>query len=169
MSTRCQVRVSSGVKGNEEAVTLYHHHDGYPTYMLKMMAKAYKNARTLLENKGKEYQTKADYWELGRGGKMASFLCKEDPSEFEPESGHQLHGDIEWYYTIKPSDNDYSMAANPKWNVTVYKILGFDKEQKKIPIVTGDLEEAAKIAQKIEDEGNKKGEEYYNKRQKVRV
>jgi hypothetical protein len=55
MSTRCQVKVSSGVKGNQEAVTLYHHHDGYPTNMLPLMADAYTHAREYLKKRAKKY------------------------------------------------------------------------------------------------------------------
>ena len=37
MSTRCQVKVGDG----EESVTLYHHTDGYPEYMVPTIWKAF--------------------------------------------------------------------------------------------------------------------------------
>ena len=86
MSTRCQVKVLAGgtCAGHEkQAVTLYHHCDGYPTNMLSLMLSAF-----------------APDWEHERPGKAASFLCAVDPGEFEPEEGHELHSDIEWYYVL---------------------------------------------------------------------
>ena len=61
------------------------------------------------------------------------------------------------------------MAADPKWIVTVYVIHGFDKGMKKIPVVEGELTEAAKMADAIEKEGNKISEEIYNKKEMKRV
>ena len=86
MSTRCQVKVVAGgwCAGHEDATfTLYHHCDGYPSNMLPLMASAYEND-----------------WQHERPGKAASFLCAVDPGGFEPEQGHELHGDIEWYYIL---------------------------------------------------------------------
>lgn len=171
MSTRCQVKVSDYAERENvsKAVTLYHHSDGYPTAMLQVMADAYKNAKKYLEEKAKGHGIPISYWELNRAGEIASFLCREEPDQFEPEAGHQLHGDIEWYYELKPSNTDRSNAANPKWIVTVYKITGFDKDQKKIPIVEGELQAAAKLAEAIEAKGDKIANEEYEKREKKRM
>lgn len=102
MSTRCQVKVIDD-KDPDDAVTLYHHCDGYPTNMLPLIAAAYE-----------------PNWEHGRVGKVASFLCAEDPGSFEPESGHELHGDIEWYYILKIKA-DYDVQAVPVWFIDVYR------------------------------------------------
>ena len=86
MSTRCQVRVvADGFAGGHEdkAITLYHHCDGYPTNMLPLMLSAF-----------------APDWMHERPGKAAAYLCAVDPGGFEPEEGHELHGDIEWYYVL---------------------------------------------------------------------
>lgn len=106
MSTRCQVKVIEG-DGHWQQVTLYHHCDGYPPNMLPLIHKAYK-----LLGGG---------WRAGRAGTIAAHLCAVDPTGFDPEAGHDLHGDIEYYYTITPSNNDKSIMANPLWNVAVYK------------------------------------------------
>ncbi len=108
MSTRCQVQVIEGMGDNlYQKVTLYHHFDGYPSNMLPLIHKAYE-----LSGGG---------WEAGRAGKMASFLCAADPGQFEPEAGHDLHsGDIAYFYTVKPSNNDKSSDAHPQWIVTAY-------------------------------------------------
>lgn len=86
MSTRCQVKVVQEGLQWDQSLTLYHHTDGYPEYMVPLIARAYK-----LYGKS---------WEAGRAGKVASFLCAVDPGVFEPEEGHTLHGDIEYYYIL---------------------------------------------------------------------
>jgi hypothetical protein len=48
----------------------------------------------------KAYEMSGKQWKSERAGKAASFLCAADPGVFEPEEGHILHGDIEYYYRI---------------------------------------------------------------------
>ena len=108
MSTRCQVQV---VQHEDYAmeVTLYHHHDGYPEYMIHAIYAAYcwKDRSDI----------KGD-WVKGRAGKVASLLCWVGPAEFEPEPGQQLHRDIDYYYRIHCS---YSYPANKaKWEIDIY-------------------------------------------------
>ena len=56
-----------------EAVTLYHHWDGYPSAMLPLMAKAYENGRKYLEAKAKKSAWKCRL--LGNGeSRTHSFL-----------------------------------------------------------------------------------------------
>lgn len=89
MSTRCQVKViqeATQEGGYTQQITLYHHTDGYPDYMLPTIQKAFK---VIGEN-----------WERYRAGKVASYLCSVDAGVFEPEEGHELHGDIEFYYKL---------------------------------------------------------------------
>lgn len=113
MSTRCQVKIH-GPKGKEkDAVTLYHHCDGYPTYMLPTIFRGY-----------------APDWKHGRIGKAASFIVAADPEEYEIEEGHALHGDIEWYYTIEVVSEQH-VNAIPTWKVTVHKV-SFNGEPKPI-------------------------------------
>ena len=113
MSTRCQVNVKAeGLNWETEGVTLYHHCDGYPSNMLPLIAEAMSIGSS---------------WQLGRPRKAASFLCASDPGQFEPEAGHDLHGDIEFFYQI--------WCVNPKggtinddctWEVQVFvPIKGF--------------------------------------------
>ena len=86
MSTRCQVQVIESQEGEEYKITLYHHTNGEPSYMIPIIKKAY-------EMSGKQ-------WESERAGKAASFLCAAEPGVFEPEEGHHLRYDIEYYYRI---------------------------------------------------------------------
>jgi len=113
MSTRCQVQVIQKGLTWEGAVTLYHHTDGYPEYMVPKIKEAFN------------FQ-KANHfimpWERGRAGKVASLLCAVDPAVFEPEEGHELHGDIEFFYRIicqNPEGGHF--GDNPYWDVEIYK------------------------------------------------
>jgi hypothetical protein len=110
MSTRCQVQVVD----NDEKITLYHHSDGYVSNMLPLFGKAYKNMKNFILNKWekKEYFV----WQLDRAGYVASFLCYTDPRGFQPEEGHNLHGDIEYYYKL--------YCIKPKWEVEIYVSYG---------------------------------------------
>lgn len=107
MSTRCQVQVVQTGASWEEKCTMYHHTDGYPSGILPLIQKAYE-----LSGGG---------WESGRAGKVASFLCAADPGVFEPEEGHALHGDIEYYYRIHVvNSSNGSLAEKARWDITVY-------------------------------------------------
>jgi hypothetical protein len=108
MSTRCQVRVISEGMYSAGGVTLYHHCDGYPSGMLPLFAEAFAKF-----GKG---------WEAGREGKVAAFLCAADPGGFEPEAGHDLHGDIEYYYKLfAVNKHGGSTMERPRWEVEVYQ------------------------------------------------
>jgi len=102
MSTRCQVKVN----GLDESVTLYHHCDGYPENMIPLIKQAF------------DFGNKS--WKLTRAGKVASYLCYVDPGQFEPEEGHELHGDIEYYYIIHVGADD----GKPSWGIHTYKVRG---------------------------------------------
>ena len=106
MSTRAQVLViQEELGGWEDKVLLYHHTDGYPEYMLPLLAKA---------------RSMAGGREAGGAGKVASFLCAADPGVFEPEAGFALHGDIEYLYRLYVANMaGGSMAENPRWEVEV--------------------------------------------------
>jgi len=105
MSTRCQVKVIQKDFDSEESVTLYHHYDGYPENMIPLFVKAsqYKGCKS------------------GRAGKVASILCDVDPLGFEPESGHQLHGDLSYYYKLYI--NIYGKDGQ-NWELEVYEVNG---------------------------------------------
>ncbi len=134
MSTRCQVKVTDG----EDKITLYHHHDGYPTYMLSKIREAW-------EKYGKG-------WEGGRVGKVAGMLCAVDPIEFEPEDGHSLHGDIEWYYVVN-CKSEMHMGAEPVWQVTTNKV-GYTSKPKKIKtLLVSEISDTS--AEEVEKEGYK--------------
>jgi len=87
MGTRCQVKVTQeGMKyidGGKikEAVTLYHHFDGYLSNMVPLFIKAYGIGRVPKFSYGDLYE---EAWRLGCIGKAASFLCAADPGAFEP-------------------------------------------------------------------------------------
>jgi hypothetical protein len=108
MSTRCQVKVTQP----NESITLYHHTDGYPEYMIPMIARAYH----FQDETSKKYYHDGKDWRKGRAGKVAGLICWSDPGTFEPEDTHTLHGDIEYYYLINVIDED-----KPRWEVSIYE------------------------------------------------
>ncbi len=111
MSTRCQVRVTNG----EDKLTLYHHYDGYPTNMLRLIKEAW-------EKYGKG-------WEGARVGKVAGMLCAIDPVIFEPEDTHELHGDIEYFYEVNCKGEQH-VGSEPIWEVTTYEVkMDFDNKK----------------------------------------
>jgi len=123
MSTRSQVEVVQEGMDWEEKILLYHHSDGYPTNMLPLIKQGYEQVLKKNKKAKKRYGGTGDYYmyEAGRAGKAASFLCAADPGGFEPESGFDLHGDIEWFYVVKVvNKSGGSMAENPQWLVDVY-------------------------------------------------
>lgn len=119
MSTRCQVQVvETGVNFGEK-VTLYHHTDGYPSNIILLIKKCYTKF-----SKPKKYAfgKVCRKWELGRPGKVASFLCAIDPGVFEPEEGHDLHGDIEYYYVLTAVNTKGGCTTEvPIWNIEIFK------------------------------------------------
>lgn len=118
MSTRCQVKVIQEGMPWEAERTLYHHCDGYPEHMLPAFRAAWDEAREYLNNEH-VYSRRGDYWELGRAAKAASFLCRHEPGQFEPEEGHALHCDIEYYYRLWVI-NDLSTGA-VSWEVEMFE------------------------------------------------
>jgi len=100
------------VESPHEAITLYHHCDGYPTAMLPLMAQAFQ------EHGKRGFRS-------GRAGHVAAFLCATDPEGFEPEDSHELHGDIEWYYRLVVAEGrQYHDPAT--WVVSVYSPNRYD-------------------------------------------
>jgi len=87
MSTRCQVTVIAE-NAPDEAITLYHHTDGYPSYMVPCIAHAYALYR------------ETDSRISPRAGIAASWLCAADPGTFEIEAGRPKHGDLAFAYEI---------------------------------------------------------------------
>lgn len=107
MSTRCQLQVVQvGIEWDEK-ITLYHHYDGYPENIVKLVEDTYK--------------IWGSSWKAGRAGKVASFLCWKDPGQFEPEEGHELHNDIEFYYRLRVVNlRGGSMNEKPNWELDVF-------------------------------------------------
>lgn len=118
MGTRCQVQVVQAGTGWDEKVTLYHHFDGYPENILGLMRIAYTRFVVM---RTKAAGAEADRaWEGGRAGKAASFLCSVDPGQFEPEEGHERHGDIEYWYTLTVQNHQQgSIGEMPTWSVEI--------------------------------------------------
>ena len=96
MSTRCQVKVTGTDINNADSFTMYHHCDGYPSYMLPIIASGWQ-----------------DTWQAGRIGKAAAMVVGADIRGFELEQGHEIHGDIEYYYVVD--------VTNGAWAITVYE------------------------------------------------
>jgi len=87
--------------------------------MLELFEKARRIAREKAVAHGIEY-TKHNLFRLGRAGHAAGYLCGADPSGFEPEEGHELHGDIEWYYRLWVIEDN----ADCPWEVEVNYVTG---------------------------------------------
>jgi hypothetical protein len=98
MSTRCQVQV---VSQGRNIRTLYHHTDGYPSHMMPRLVAADEKFHA------------EQYWQYTSIHKVENYLVAEDPSAYEIEPGHELHGDIEWLYRIDVSDLEH-------WTITVW-------------------------------------------------
>lgn len=163
MSTRCQVKIAGykpeakGRTGNP-GCTLYHHTDGYPTYMLPTMYEGYKAQLDISKKKGYESGNAL----IGTPEKAASIIISSDPTVFEQEKSQRLHGDIEWYYVIHPNEGK-------PWTVDVFKIEGWEN-LKKIPVIKGVLlEKAASEAEKIEDYGRKLGDKAYEEMKRIKA
>lgn len=101
MATRAQIQMieREGTQAYEK-VTLYKHFDGYPSEVLAVLDQAY----SIVSNP--EHR-----WKLGRAGKAASLLCSVEPGEIEPEEGHELHGDIDFYYQVHVSEKTWRIKV----------------------------------------------------------
>jgi hypothetical protein len=135
MSTRCQVKVKEfGVENDSEAFTLYHHCDGYPSAMVPLIAGAYQPD-----------------WKHGRIGKAAAYVLAEDPDGYEMEQGHELHGDIEWYYVLEIKSETH-VGAVPEWFLTVYAApydgRSFDDMR---TVFQGKIQDALPLADSMEE------------------
>lgn len=134
MSTRCQTKIVGTDFEKHEAITLYHHCDGYPSNMVPLLASAY-----------------APDWEHGRVGKAAAYVIATDPGGFEPESSHALHGDIEWYYVLSISSQGH-VADVPKWNLTVYDVpYGAQAVSDMRKVYDGPIDKAVPLADAMEE------------------
>jgi len=155
MSTRCQVKVTQEGLGDwKDEITLYHHCDGYPTNMIPLFKEAWDIATK--QNQRWSKDATGPGWEAGRAGKVASFLCAADPGQFEPEAGHALHGDIEWYYILSAvNENSGSVSENPVWKINVYipgrSFWDNSVENNMVLIAEGKLSEILKRAEEIEE------------------
>ena len=146
MSTRCQVRISSGNElsknspdffAPEPDTMLYHHCDGYPSNMIPIIAKTFRwgyKPRTLY--KGGEPNIYYRY-QMDRPGYIASHLCYHDPTGFSVENlDVGLHGDIEWYYKINTKGSNDSV----KWEVSIYSAqIQREGDPKLHLVLTGDI------------------------------
>jgi hypothetical protein len=125
MSTRCQVQVVEVEVGSkiEARISLYHHSDGYPNYIIPIIYKAYS------------WETNEDEeWKMTRAGKVASLLCWADPGEFEPEVDNDVRWDNSFYYRLycsKAGDNKKAI-----WEVDIYgkKEMTHDEFEKRMKI-----------------------------------
>jgi hypothetical protein len=130
MSTRCQIRTIEGNKEDNgqfsEDVTLYHHCDGVAHWMVPLFYKAYQFGITPFvpdwkKNEQNAVPTDGYQWQAFRAGYAASFLCHIDPRGFVPESGHQLHGDIAFYYKLYVGGKTVKGQEHKQWELEIYK------------------------------------------------
>jgi len=108
MSTRCQVQVVEVGENFQPKISLYHHTDGYPDYIIPLIYEAY--CWRANEN---------GQWRKARAGKVASLLCWADPGVFEPEVGNDVHWDNSYYYRLYCSESNNERKAI--WEVEVYR------------------------------------------------
>jgi hypothetical protein len=110
MSTRCQVAVIE--QGKNLIITLYHHTDGYPEFIIPKIFEA--------------YSWEGDEWVKTKAGKVTSLLCWSDPGVFEPENSHMLHLDITYYYRLYCGE---LMDDHANWDVEIYKKKSLTEDQ----------------------------------------
>jgi hypothetical protein len=123
-----------GVDDDKEAFTLYHHCDGYPSAMVPLIAGAYKPE-----------------WKHGRIGKAAAFVLAEDSDGYEMEQGHDLHGDIEWYYVLEIKSETH-VGAVPEWFLTVYDVPYDSRSiQEMRKVFEGRIQDAVPLADSMEE------------------
>lgn len=134
MSTRCQTKVIGGKIDSDDYdnITMYHHCDGYPENMIPLFYKTYLFGVTPRIMDWDKDNPKAEprdcmAWQTFRAGYAASYLCYVDPSGFQPESSHELHGDIEWYYKLYVIGKKTKGQEKEQWEVEIYKAY-YDKD-----------------------------------------
>ena len=130
MSTRCQTKVIEGQKESinmhNEDITLYHHSNGCPKWMVPLFCRAYRYGITPFvpdwnKDNPKAEPTDAYKWQTFRAGYAASMLCHIDPRGFQPEKSHQLHVDIAWYYKLYISGKKVKGQKQSQWEIEIYK------------------------------------------------
>jgi hypothetical protein len=115
MSTRCQVQVIEDCEGRKSKVTLYHHTDGNPEYIIPKIYEAY-----CYEGQDRYARDREDFdFIKSRAGKIASLLCWSDPGVFEPEDHHTLHGDTDYFYRLFCRNS--SQDRKPSWEIEIFK------------------------------------------------
>lgn len=130
MGTRCQTRVIAGNKENNgqfsEDLTIYHHYDGYAENMVPLFWRAFQFGITPFipdwkKDEPNAVPTDAYQWQAFRAGYAASMLCHIDPRGFQPESSHDLHGDIAWYYKLYVSGKKVKGQNWAQWEIEIFK------------------------------------------------
>lgn len=149
MSTSAAVKIidtSSNHDRSENVVYLYHHSDGYPSYMVPVIKKAYqryaKIRPTGVNEKGshsyyRAYGDKFNAYKGARAGYVAGFLCGEDPGMMQPEECEFAgRGQYDWFYTLwvteghrqernsaeniaKGGPRSYLAAGSPIWELEI--------------------------------------------------
>ena len=130
MSTRCQTMILAGNKEDKgqfsEDVTLFHHCDGMPSSMVPLFWQAYQFGIVPIvpdwnKDEPNAEPTDAYQWQTFRGGYAASYLCYIDTRGFWPESGHQLHGDIAFYYKLYVGGKKVKGQKYNQWELEIFK------------------------------------------------
>lgn len=147
MSTSAAVKIidtSSNHDGAENIVYLYHHSDGYPSYVVPVIKKAYQRyAKIRPVGTGEEhsyyraYGDKYNAYKGARAGYVAGFLCGEDQGMMQPEECEFAgRGQYDYFYTLwvteghrqarnsaenvaKGYPRTYTTAGNPIWELEV--------------------------------------------------
>ena len=146
MSTRCQITVVQEEAGWDEKITMYHHCDGYPEHIIEDLMTTYTGLMVR-----KEYAPglfASSEWQAGRAGKVAAYLCATHPAGFEPEAGHDLHGDILFHYTLYLKNHKGGcMDDKPTWEVEIRELGGGLERRLEGMVVTTKRTPLEKLAQ----------------------
>lgn len=145
--------------GGEPEVTLYHHHDGYPTNMLPLLKRAWDEALAWHKARWKtdlygpfDPEHPITCASLRSPGKFANHVVATDPEGFEFEQGHEQHGDIEWYYVVEfDHAPTFSGPVEGRWKVQVDKLCCADGAV--VYSTSGTFQEVAEAAKEIEAVG----------------
>lgn len=96
----------------------------------------------------------APEWKHGRIGKVATFVLAQDPEGYELEQGHELHGDIEWYYILEVKSESH-VGAIPEWFLRVYDVpYGANSIHDMRLVFKGPIADAVKRAVSMEDDAD---------------
>lgn len=120
MSTRAMILIKpNGSDCHEVPIHLYQHSDGYPEYVLPLIAKALETAKTPVEISPAREGFSAFHhdrsWKTSRPGYAATMLLCADPAYYGMQPCcNELHSDLEFVYLLDCNGGDWKVEVrNP--------------------------------------------------------